>query len=414
MLYHLENKMNNNAVNIKDVNGNIIGSGISGNANIIGKEVQYIVKNNVFHFEEPNKEIIELLKRSVQNLDETALKKNEIQSIQSLLTQIVEIIRDIDEKFGTHTEEVAIGDLRVSRTKLLLNKSTIEETKKPQEAVIDVTPHLNSEVVNKIRSFLLAYRKLGQTISLTEIWLSPNRGNLRELLNLFQDNANEYGLSEMDRTQIDKSIVFINVRVPKLQERNESLSKIEEELTTEYMKCKTFFTRLVPDNEVRSNETDISLTSQISVLKTQNTIRIVQEFYDVVDYMLTLKEATNSLVHSYQAKETIKTLESGIMKTIEGFFEKTTKDLIQKFNLLIDDIKQSHPAIWNKISDTHLKLKNEIDRLCSYFTFNTNNIMQDLKETLDGILEIMRTELRKLWTLSVKDIIEASILSVES
>ena len=148
--------MNDNAVDIKDVQSDVIGTGISGSANIIGKDIRYIVKDNVFHIIEPNKEILELIKKTTQNLDETALQKNELQTTQLLLKEIVKIIKDIDEKSGTYTEELTAGDLKVSRTKLLLNNSTIEETKKHQQAFIDVNPHLNSEAVNKIRSFLVS------------------------------------------------------------------------------------------------------------------------------------------------------------------------------------------------------------------------------------------------------------------
>ena len=122
--------------------------------------------------------------------------------------------------------------------------------------------------------------------------------------------------------------------------------------------------------------------------------------------MLDLKEATSSLIESYHSKE--------VMKTLERYYEKTTEDLIQKFNLLIDDIKEFHPGVWGKISDTHSKLKEEIGRLCSYFNYNSNSFMEDLKEILDQILKFMRIELRKLWKISVKDIIEEARLGVES
>lgn len=268
----------------------------------------------------------------------------------------------------------------------------------------DSTP-LPPEAVNKTKLFLVAFDKLGIGISFREIWESPERGDLKGLLNLFQDNAGDYQIGDVMKNELEETYAYISVRIPRLGQVGADTSKTEEELTKAYMRCKQLFKRLLPDYEARTMGHDISLLTQISILRTQNTIRIVHEFYDVVDYLLDIKEATFILLQTYRSEAPAEH-----MKTLDGYYRSTTSELLKKFNTLIEDIKQYHPGLWNKIRDAHSRLEGEINRLCSYFNYNANTIMEDLKTILDKILEIMRTELRTLSKTALRNIIEESRL----
>jgi hypothetical protein len=259
---------------------------------------------------------------------------------------------------------------------------------------------LPPEAVNKIKLFLVAFNKLGIGISIREIWESPERGDLKGLVSLFQDNAEAYSIGDVMKRELEETYVFISVRIPRLGQLGADTSETEEELTKAYMRCKQLFKQLLPDYEARTMGHDISLLTQVSILRTQNTIRIVHEFYDVVDYLLDIKEATFILLQTYRSEE--------LMKTLDGYYRSTTSELLKKFNTLIEDIKQYHPGVWNKIRDTHSRLEGEINRFCSYFNYNANTIMEDLKSILYKILDFMRTELRTLSKTALRNIIEES------
>lgn len=46
--------MENHSIKIADVNGDLIGAGVSGIGNFVGREIRYTVKNNVFNINNPS------------------------------------------------------------------------------------------------------------------------------------------------------------------------------------------------------------------------------------------------------------------------------------------------------------------------------------------------------------------------
>ena len=55
--------MENHSIKIADVNGDLIGAGVSGIGNFVGREIRYTVKNNVFNINNPSTDSLSELRK---------------------------------------------------------------------------------------------------------------------------------------------------------------------------------------------------------------------------------------------------------------------------------------------------------------------------------------------------------------
>jgi tetratricopeptide (TPR) repeat protein len=126
-----------NGIDITDTKGDVIGVGITGTGNIIGKEIDYTVKGNVIHLNisggNISNEIIDSLQKIINmptQIDQKSLTKDkeydndkldETNDIQKQITSILQEVDNIEKKEGIKPIEVIKSEnLQISMKELLL------------------------------------------------------------------------------------------------------------------------------------------------------------------------------------------------------------------------------------------------------------------------------------------------------
>src|SRR4249920_703085 len=127
--------MTNDNIEIKNVGGDVIGAGISGTGNFVGREIHYTVRGNVFNIDNPSGEaLLELKKVLAQKLPrpvdndvttENTKTLNELKNLQERMDEILKLVKSTDDKIGTRTEEIQVADYRISRVDLLVKKAIV-------------------------------------------------------------------------------------------------------------------------------------------------------------------------------------------------------------------------------------------------------------------------------------------------
>lgn len=129
------------AINIRDTKGDVIGAGVSGNANIIGKEINYTVTGQEIHIHVDGKseQAVELLKRIKDdtspvyqiNSDTKIDNKNSgrVQDVKTLggnISEIWDFVRKTEIQSGTQIENIHAGGTLISRNDLLVKNTIIQ------------------------------------------------------------------------------------------------------------------------------------------------------------------------------------------------------------------------------------------------------------------------------------------------
>ena len=112
-------------IDFKDMNGDVIGTGISGTANLVGKDIQYTVTGNVFNISPSNEPTKELLRRILVVPTEASVGKDsgierantlqDLRTIEKHIEEILNLLQIADVKIGTTTKEVKAGEIQISR-----------------------------------------------------------------------------------------------------------------------------------------------------------------------------------------------------------------------------------------------------------------------------------------------------------
>jgi tetratricopeptide (TPR) repeat protein len=129
------NIVDNNSIHIKNISGDVIGAGISGTGNIVGKQIHYTVKGNVININNPSEESLEELRKILAFRTEIPPNKDSIitetttqQQLSNLdkhISNILNLVKTAEDKVGTLTTEIKAGKLNVSRVDLLLRRAIV-------------------------------------------------------------------------------------------------------------------------------------------------------------------------------------------------------------------------------------------------------------------------------------------------
>jgi len=160
-------------INIKDVNGDVIGPSSSGTGNIFGKEVHYTVQGSVvnIHIDNLSSEVLEALRNVIsvptnKNLiSETNDNTKEVSIATKQISQVLDEVKRVGEKEGTQIEEIKAGNLRVSTSDLWYNKGLILDKLGNLEQAItsyDNAIEIKPGYANAWYSKGLAFGKLGK------------------------------------------------------------------------------------------------------------------------------------------------------------------------------------------------------------------------------------------------------------
>ncbi len=128
--------MADHPIDLNSINGDSIGTDVSGVGNLIGKDIHYTVKGNVFNINSPSNDFIEALKKILlvqteeESIDKHSGVKNpstirDLRLIEKNIQQILDLLKITDVQIGTTTREVKAGEIRISRVNLLLKRSIV-------------------------------------------------------------------------------------------------------------------------------------------------------------------------------------------------------------------------------------------------------------------------------------------------
>jgi tetratricopeptide (TPR) repeat protein len=135
-LIHNKGKNNDGSTLITDTSGAVIGTGLTGNDNIIGKDIDYTVQGNVINLHflgDVSNEVLEkfqkILLTSVQlepisspnnNIDKEnyELTPEEFTTAQNQIHSLLKETQKIENKTGTKIQGIRVGDLQISKNEL--------------------------------------------------------------------------------------------------------------------------------------------------------------------------------------------------------------------------------------------------------------------------------------------------------
>ncbi len=122
-----------NNINIRNSRGDIIGTGISGAGNIVGKEIT--IKGNVININDPSSKSLEELRKILAvtteipgNTSSVIRDTNTAQELMTLdkrIDDILNVLKTVEEKVGTHASVVKAGQYSISRVDLLLKRAAL-------------------------------------------------------------------------------------------------------------------------------------------------------------------------------------------------------------------------------------------------------------------------------------------------
>jgi tetratricopeptide (TPR) repeat protein len=134
-----------NSIGVSNTNGDVIGAGISGKGNIIGKEVSYSIQGPVLNFNisgsisnELMEQLKEIIAASIPTPSDITVRKEQItdtdsepemqyvvgqeEGYENPITTILREVKRIEDKAGTQIQEIRVGDLEISRANLALKE----------------------------------------------------------------------------------------------------------------------------------------------------------------------------------------------------------------------------------------------------------------------------------------------------
>jgi tetratricopeptide (TPR) repeat protein len=127
--------MENHSIKIADVNGDLIGAGVSGKGNFVGREIKYTVKNNVFNINNPSTDSLSELRKILLLPNEISADKDsdtrdtrtmqDLRTLEKRTEEFLNLIRAADAKLKMQTTEVRADELHFSRTDLLLKRTIV-------------------------------------------------------------------------------------------------------------------------------------------------------------------------------------------------------------------------------------------------------------------------------------------------
>lgn len=131
--------MGQDSVEIKNVQGDVIGASISGSGHIVGKEIT--INGNIIQLVNPSPEAIERLGkvasiptelRPNQSAEmEGSPSRQEFQRMQKSLDEVLNLVKGLEQQ-GQRAEEIHAGALNLSRVDLLLKKAVLLKTEADQ------------------------------------------------------------------------------------------------------------------------------------------------------------------------------------------------------------------------------------------------------------------------------------------
>jgi tetratricopeptide (TPR) repeat protein len=128
------------SANISNTSGDVLGTGLTGSGNIIGKEVGYTVQGNVLNIQNiqissnESRDIIDTLQRmmtvptQVEQASGTITDKllkaklEESETAQQQINTILNDVNSIGKKEGTDIQQIKAGDFQISRNELSLKE----------------------------------------------------------------------------------------------------------------------------------------------------------------------------------------------------------------------------------------------------------------------------------------------------
>ena len=129
--------MDKTSVDISQIHGDVIGVGVTGSDNVIGKNIRYTVnKGNVIQIINPSREFLGHLENIQTTLTDISSDKDsdnnkdaktrqELEIIEKRIDGILEIVKKIDNEKGVQTQELRAGQLQISRVDLLVKRATV-------------------------------------------------------------------------------------------------------------------------------------------------------------------------------------------------------------------------------------------------------------------------------------------------
>jgi hypothetical protein len=135
-----------NGIGITDTKGDVIGTGINGTGNIIGKEIGYTVQGNVMNLnvsgDNISNEIIASLQKIINTptqIDQKSLttditydndikdKLDETDNTQKQITSLLQEVSNIEKREGTQRiEEIRSENIQISTKELLLKEHILK------------------------------------------------------------------------------------------------------------------------------------------------------------------------------------------------------------------------------------------------------------------------------------------------
>jgi tetratricopeptide (TPR) repeat protein len=127
--------MSEDHINIKNVRGDVIGAGVSGTGNFVGKEIHYTVKGNVFNIDNPSVEALQEFKKVLlgpaaiqsykDDVTENARTLPQLKSLEGRMDEILKLVKSMDDKLGTNTTEIRVAGFHISRVELLVKRAIV-------------------------------------------------------------------------------------------------------------------------------------------------------------------------------------------------------------------------------------------------------------------------------------------------
>jgi tetratricopeptide (TPR) repeat protein len=131
------------SIYVDDIDGDVIGIGVKGTGNFIGKEIRYTVRGNVInlHVNEISTQVMDTLKKTM--LSETQLpmitdSKDEnkkdgvnlthITQTQETITNVLNDVKKIEKKEGMEIQKIEVGDLKILTKDLLIKNALAKAT----------------------------------------------------------------------------------------------------------------------------------------------------------------------------------------------------------------------------------------------------------------------------------------------
>ena len=216
----------NKSINISSVQGDVIGAGVSGNANIIGKDIGYTLMGNAMNvhvgsLSADTKESLKKLITTVPIKVESESSANHIQNgdkknketklleetndAQKQIRSVLDEVNNIEKASGEKIQEINAGDLQISRDYLLLNDIILKGNEQYYKKRYDQAIRWYNEALRRDPGNLDGWLNKGTALM--------KKGNYKEAELCFENclkinpfnpsalNNRAYSLAEINRTR---------------------------------------------------------------------------------------------------------------------------------------------------------------------------------------------------------------------